>query len=337
MLNYKKESRKMNGKILFVVAITLISTLFIFVGCNSKKKQTEEENPVINNYASALLEKNNNIYIFDENEEYLEGVGDLHRLKELSTLSNDWRNIAFKYLDENDKINIYSMDKEEYKVLQINDLDENQISNLSWMNNKLVVHLYVNPTTSKYLIYDVDTLELLNSCEGILIDVLNEGSTLVYGKASNGITTIYFNDKKVVTLEDSGEVLLKGKVSPKKDEITFITFSFDKKKLTQCEYLYRGKVENGKVKDVLKTVKPYEINGDIVYKGDELFINSETRNYLIEDEEFIEEENEEMKKKLSQNSMKLKTMLKNTFESENINENLSWSEIGVYNITWFTR
>ena len=252
MLNYKKEPRKINGKILFVVAITLISTLFNFFGCNSKKEQTEEENLVINNYTSALLEKNNNIYIFDENEEYLEGVGDLHRLKELSALSNDWGNIAFKYLDESDKVNIYSMDKEEYKVLQINDLGENQISNLSWMNNKLVVHLYINPTTSKYLIYDVDTLELLNSCEGILIDVLDEGSTLVYGKASNGITTIYFNDKKVVTLEDSGEVLLKGKVSPKKDEIAFITFSFDKKKLTQCEYLYRGKIENDKVKDVLR-------------------------------------------------------------------------------------
>jgi len=261
----------------------------------------------------------------------------LHRLKELSALSNDWSNIAFKYLDEKDKINIYSMKDEEYKVLQINDIGENQISNISWMNNKLVVHLYIDPTTSKYLIYDADTLELLNSCEGILIDVLNEGNTLVYGRASNGVTNIYFNNAQIISLEDSGEVLLKGKVSPKKDEIAFITFSFDKEKLTQCEYLYRGKIENGKIKDVFKTVKPYEINGDIVYEGDELVIYSEEGNYLVKDEEFIEEENEEMKKKLNENSMKLKNMLKNTFESESINENLSWNEIGVFNITWFTR
>ncbi len=304
MLNYRKKVRKVNKIKIFVVAITLISTLFILVGCKSDIE--EERDPIINNYTSAVIEKNNNIYIFDEHEEYLEGVGDLHRLKELSALSNDWSNIAFKYLDEKDKINIYSMKDEEYKVLQINDIGENQISNISWMNNKLVVHLYIDPTTSKYLIYDADTLELLNSCEGILIDVLNEG-------------------------------LLKGKVSPKKDEIAFITFSFDKEKLTQCEYLYRGKIENGKIKDVFKTVKPYEINGDIVYEGDELVIYSQEGNYLVKDEEFIEEENEEMKKKLNENSMKLKNMLKNTFESESINENLSWNEIGVFNITWFTR
>ena len=335
MLNYRKKVRKVNKIKIFVVAITLISTLFILVGCKSDIE--EERDPIINNYTSAVIEKNNNIYIFDEHEEYLEGVGDLHRLKELSALSNDWSNIAFKYLDEKDKINIYSMKDEEYKVLQLNDIGENQISNISWMNNKLVVHLYIDPTTSKYLIYDADTLELLNSCEGILIDVLNEGNTLVYGRASNGVTNIYFNNAQIISLEDSGEVLLKGKVSPKKDEIAFITFSFDKEKLTQCEYLYRGKIENGKIKDVFKTVKPYEINGDIVYEGDELVIYSQEGNYLVKDEEFIEEENEEMKKKLNENSMKLKNMLKNTFESESINENLSWNEIGVFNITWFTR
>ncbi|WP_346878420.1 MULTISPECIES: hypothetical protein [unclassified Clostridium] len=334
-MNYRKKVRKVNKIKIFVVAITLISTLFILVGCKSDIE--EERDPIINNYTSAVIEKNNNIYIFDEHEEYLEGVGDLHRLKELSALSNDWSNIAFKYLDEKDKINIYSMKDEEYKVLQINDIGENQISNISWMNNKLVVHLYIDPTTSKYLIYDADTLELLNSCEGILIDVLNEGNTIVYGRASNGVTNIYFNNAQIISLEDSGEVLLKGKVSPKKDEIAFITFSFDKEKLTQCEYLYRGKIENGKIKDVFKTVKPYEINGDIVYEGDELVIYSQEGNYLVKDEEFIEEENEEMKKKLNENSMKLKNMLKNTFESESINENLSWNEIGVFNITWFTR
>ncbi|WP_346877690.1 MULTISPECIES: hypothetical protein [unclassified Clostridium] len=334
-MNYRKKVRKVNKIKIFVVAITLISTLFILVGCKSDIE--EERDPIINNYTSAVIEKNNNIYIFDEHEEYLEGVGDLHRLKELSALSNDWSNIAFKYLDEKDKINIYSMKDEEYKVLQINDIGENQISNISWMNNKLVVHLYIDPTTSKYLIYDADTLELLNSCEGILIDVLNEGNTIVYGRASNGVTNIYFNNAQIISLEDNGEVLLKGKVSPKKDEIAFITFSFDKEKLTQCEYLYRGKIENGKIKDVFKTVKPYEINGDIVYEGDELVIYSQEGNYLVKDEEFIEEENEEMKKKLNENSMKLKNMLKNTFESESINENLSWNEIGVFNITWFTR
>lgn len=338
MLNYKKSHKKTNKKEIFGILITLFVALFIFVGCNSKEKNEEkEEEAIIPNYTSALLERNNNIYIFDEDEEYLEGVGDLARLKELATLSNDWNKVAFKYLDEKDKVNIYSMKDEEYKVLEIENLGENQISGLSWIDNKLVVQLYVNPTTSKCLVYDSDTLELLNSCEGILIDILDEGSTLVYGKTISGITTIYFNDVKVLTLDNKGEVLLKGKVSPKRDEVAFITFIFDRENGQQYEYLYRGKIEDGKVKDVLKTIKPYEIDGEIVYENDELFICSENKSYLVEKEKFIEKENEEANKKLDENSRKLKAILRNTFESENIDESLSWTEIGVYNITWFAR
>lgn len=339
MLIYKKDHKKMNKRMLLSILATLIAAFFVLVGCNPKDKneEKEDEQSVVGNYTSALLERNNNIYIFDEDEEYLEGVGDLSRLKELAVLSDDSSKVAFKYLDEKDKINIYSMKDEEYKVLKVENIDKNQISNISWINNKLVVQLYVNPTTSKYLIYDGDTLEFLNSCEGILIDILDNGSTLVYGKTSNGITTIYFNDVKVVTLDNKGEVLLKGKVSQKRDELAFITFIFDREKGQQYEYLYRGKIENGKVKDVLKTIKPYEINGEIVYEGDELFICGERGNYLVENEKFIKKENEEVNKKLDENSRKLKTILKNTFESENINENLSWNEIGVYNITWFAR
>jgi hypothetical protein len=336
---YKKINKKVNKKILFSIVITLIITLFISVGCNYKNKNEEkaDEKAVINNYTSALIERNNNIYIFDEGEEYLEGIGDIVRLKELAALSNDWNNVAFKYLDERDKINIYSMKDKEYKVLQINDIGENQISNISWINNNLVVELYVNPTTSKCLIYNTDTLELLNSCQGILIDILDNGSTLVYGATLNGVTTIYFNDVKVVTLDNKGEILLKGKISPKKDEIAFITFIFDREKGEQYEYLYRGKIEDGKIKDMIKTIKPYEINGDIVYDEDELFIYSDRGSYLVENDKFNKKENEVVKEKLNENSIKLKNVLKNTFEDENINENISWIEIGVYNITWFTR
>jgi len=59
VLNYRKKIRKVNKIKIFVIAITLISTLFILVGCKSNIE--EERDPIINNYTSAVIEKNNNI------------------------------------------------------------------------------------------------------------------------------------------------------------------------------------------------------------------------------------------------------------------------------------
>ncbi|GEM_PF-414326 len=335
---FNKNKQKIDKKTYFNVIIVLILLILFSCGCSyiQKKKEKAEELRPVNNYTSALLEKNNNVYIFNEDEMYLEGVGDLTRLKEMAALSNDWNNIAFKYLSENNKVNIYDMSKKEYRALEIESADPEQISNLSWINDKLVVELYINPTTNKYLIYNAESLELLNTCEGILIDIIDGGNSLVYGVESQGVTSIYVNDNIIYTFESKGEVLLRGRVNESKGDISFITFSFDKETGKQNEYLYRGKIKENKLKDIKQIIKPYEIVGDLAYYGDDLYIEDSETVYLVKDDKFILEEMAESKEKLDNNSKKLKNILKNTFKDENINENLTWDKIGIFNITWFT-
>ncbi|MEG1255480.1 hypothetical protein [Clostridium sp.] len=336
-MGFKKNKIKETRKMSYIILITLILFVFILSGCSfiGKNKANNEES-INNDYTSALIEKNNNIYIFDEDEMYLEGIGDLTRFKEFAALSNDWRNVAFKYMDEKNKIIIYSMDTEEYRTLEVEDIGNDQISNISWMDNNIIVELYVNPTTTRYLIYGLEKFEILNTCQGILIDVLDNGKTLVYGVNKQGITSIFINEAKIYTLETKGEVLLRGKVSPDKKEIGFITFNYDREKGEQSEYLYTGKINDKELQGISQVIKPYEITGNIVYQGKRLLLAGNDGVYIVEDNKFIKDDSE-LNEKLINNSLTLKGLLKNTFKDENIRENLSWQELGIYNITWFTR
>ncbi|MEG0307732.1 MAG: hypothetical protein RR636_07305 [Clostridium sp.] len=335
---FNKNNKKINLRVPIIVMMTLILFVFIFARCSfiGKKQESNDELSHSNNYTSALIEKNNNIYIYDEDEMYLEGIGELNRFKEFASISQNWENVEFKYVDEKDNINIYNMKNKEYRVLHVDNIGDNQISNVSWMENNIVVELYVNPTTTKYLIYEVENLELVNTCEGILIDVLDDGRTLVYGVNKQGETSIFINEVKVYDLETKGEVLLKGEVSSNGKNLGFITFNYDKEKGEQKEYLYTGEIKDKQLKNVTKVVKPYEINGSIVYENEKLSLVCSDGIYIVEEEKFIKEESE-LNKKLADSSLKLKNILKNTFKGENINDDLSWQDMGIYNITWFTR
>jgi len=321
-----------------MIIITIIS-IIIFSGCSKKGSSNGEVDKPTGDthYTSALIEKNNNIYIYDDNYTDLEPIGDLTRLKEFTTLSDDWKNIAFKYIDDKDKINIYNLESREYKILEIDNSNSGEISDIQWIDNLIIIGLYKNPTTTKYLVYNAENFELVNSCEGILIDVFDGGKTLVYGANNQGSTSIYVNDKKVYTLEKEGEVLLSGKVASNKSDIAFITFVFDRETLEQKEYLYEGKLEENEIKEVKIIEKPYEITGDVNYEGEELRITDVDTYAEVKDDKFVINDLKESNKSLMENTKKLKDILKETFKTENIDESLSWPQLGIYNITWFTR
>lgn len=329
----KEKKRKPN---IFLLAIIMLLSLVMFTGCNDGKDDADNYTFIKDiNYTSAIIEKNNNIYLYDNNYSYLEPIGDLTRLKELSAFSDDLNKVAFKYVDEKGKINIHDVKTMEDRVLEIK--DDGEISYIKWFGNLIVVGLYENPTTNKYLVYESENLELVNSCRGILIDVLDDGKTLVYGANTQGVTSIYINDEKIYTLEKTGEVLLGGGVSNNKGEISFLTFVFDRDTFEQKEYLYTGKLKKNKLDDLKIINKPYEIYGDIIYDGDKIVILNQDEYTEVVNGEFIVKDLSEINTSIGENTNKLKGILKNTFKSEITDIDKSWMELGIENITWFTR
>lgn len=337
-MSYNMKNKNLKNYITIIMIIIILS-ISIFNGCSKKenpKGEVGKPNKDIH-YNSALVEKNNNIYIYDDKYTDLEAIGDLTRLKEFTTLSGDWKNIAFKYVDDKDKINIYNLESREYKNFEIENSNIGEVSGIYWIDNLIVIGLYKNPTTTKYLIYDDENFELVNSCEGILIDIFDGGKTLVYGATNKGSTSIYVDDKKIYTLENDGEVLLSGNVSSNKKDIAFITFVFDRETLEQKEYLYEGTLEENEIKNIRKVEKPYDIVGDVSYEGEELRITDIDTYVDVKDDKFIINDLKESNESLRINTKKLKGILKETFKTENIDESLSWHQLGIYNITWFTR
>lgn len=329
-MNFNNRVKKYNS--IRAVILILLLTL-VFTGCDNNKKNYKLIKDI--NYTSAVLEKNNNIYLYDEDYNYLEPVGELSRFKEFSTLNKEKKYIAYKYTDEVNKINIYDITSRETKILNIE--EQGEISYIQWFDDLLVVGLYQNPTTNKYLVYNIEDLKLVNSCSGILIDVLDEGKTMVYGVNKQGITSLYINDKNIYTLEKTGEILLDGKISPDKKEISFVTFVFDRETYEQKEYLYTGKLKKNKLDNMEIVEKPYSIYGEVVYDGTNRIIMNQDEYIELVDGKFIIKNLENINESINENTNKLKKILKDTFKSEITDTNKSWTELGIKNITWFTR
>lgn len=316
--------------------LVIAFSVLIFTGCNGNKETVEKYTYMKDIvYTSALIEKDNNIYLYDKNYNYLEPIGEISRYKELSTLSEDGENIAYKYVDEKGLINIYNIKSRENKVLEIE--EDGAVSYMQWFGKYIAVGIDENPTTYNYLIYDSETMELVNSCSGILIDVLDEGKTLVYGVNIKGVTSICINAEKVFTFNNTGEVLLGGSISPDRGEISFLTFLFDKETFQQKEFLYTGSIEDNKIKNMKIVDKPYEIFGDVQYDGDKAVILNEEEYSEMVNGEFHIQKLTELNPSIEENSIKLKEILKRTFTSEAIDINKSWTELGIKNITWFTK
>ena len=333
-----KNSIKNTGIKKYIIYIIIMISTIIFAGCNSDKKLEDLEAEIKEiEYTNALIEKNNNIYIYNYNDEYLDPIGDLTRLKELATLSDDYKNIAFKYVDDENKINIYNLETNEYRELDIDIDNQKEISGIQIKDGMVIVSLYNNPSSNKYLIYDIENLQLVNTCEGILIEILDNGKTLIYGNEINGITSIFINDKKVYTLKQEGEILLDGVISSDKKTIGFLTFLFDKETFEQKEYVYICNIEDNSFKNIEIIEKPFDISGEIYLEDDELMITDMEKFIEFDDGDFIIKDLNDINDSININSKRLKMILKETFESEELDENLSWQELGVNNIIWFRK
>ena len=91
------------------------------------------------------------------------------------------------------------------------------------------------------------------------------------------------------------------------------------------------------MKDLKVIDKPYEIYGELAYDGDKVVILNQDVYAEVIDEEFVVKDLSEVNKSIGENSSKLKGILKDTFKSEITDIDKSWTDLGIKNITWFSR
>lgn len=320
----------------YFLIVTLLSLAVVLSGCE-KKKQDDEKFDVelnFNKYNAAVFERNNNIYFYEKSDQYFTPIGDLTRLKELTALNKEEEQVAFKYVDDSNIVNIYSIKDRKYSTMKV-DLSEGEyISNLQWKSGRLIVQVNINPTTYSNYIYDFSEDKVLNTCEGIVIGIDKDNDRVIYGKSTNGYIGIYSNDDKIFDVAEAGEVLINGNIDNEGSNVAFITYSYDREKGTQNEYLYQGVLKEGSIEEVKREIKPFEISGTMSFYNNRPIIEAPDNVYYMTDKKFtaMTEENTA----IGENSNRIKEMLKNTFKSENINVDDSFEQLQIYNITWFT-
>jgi hypothetical protein len=337
----------------FTLMTICIAIIFLITACTNKgeknvDKTKDDPKETLKSYVNAVFERNNNIYIYDEKMESLYPIGDTTKFKELTMLSPDKKNVAFKYFYEEEldqtEIVIYNIESKEYNKIAIEDELENIIS-LTWINNeRLLVSAAINPSVLKYGVYDINSNKQINSIKGLLMDVFEDGNLILYSKTSRSDekenSALYLGDKLIYQLDNSIEEIHFSAISPDKRNIAFSTFSYDVDKGEVVEFLYNGKFDLGTstISDINKVTIPSNISGAIFYdKSNNLYIKGEGNNYKAEGSFFTLLDTVEVVESIptEEQLIKFKQVLKKTFVDEFIEDYLQLDELEIYNIQWF--
>ncbi len=326
-------------------------SIILFTAC-TKDKDNNVENENNNKdikYTKAVFERNSNIYLYDEKQQQLQPIGDTVKYKELMVLSPDKKKIAFKYFyKENNpttEVVVYSIGKNKYETIDIEDEELKNIIELKWIDkNRVLIIAALNPSVLKYGIYDVNTKQLINSTKGLLMEVLNNGELLLYSRTSRTgekqKSNLYLGDKLLYELDNLGEEVQFAAISNNEKQIAFTTLSYDLENGGVKEFLYSGKIDLDKVSitGIKKVDIPSNIIGEPYFdKDDKLFIKNEEACYKIDGTFFsiVENKEEEIIVPSAEQLTAFKQVLKKTFVDEFIEDYLQLDELQIYNIQWF--
>lgn len=344
---------KRGAGIIKVALLIIFCALFIVLitGCtkDNDNKVEEESNKKDLKYTKAVFERNNNIYLYDEEQQQLQPIGDTTRFKELMVLNPDKKRIAYKYsYEENNpaiEVIIYNIAKNKYDTINIADEELKNIIELKWINkDKIMIIATLNPSVLKYGIYDVNTKQLINSAKGLLMETLNNGELLLYSKTSRSSekekSNLYLGNKLLFEVDNTEEEIQFAKISNDKKQIAFTAMIYDLENGGVKEFLYTGKLDFDKasVSSIKKIAIPSNIVGEPYFdKENKLFIKNEEDTYKIDGTFFslIETKEEEVVGPSPEQLTGLKKLLKNTFVDEFIEDYLQLDELQIYNIQWF--
>ena len=209
----------------------------------------------------AVIQKNDNIYIYKEQTGEISEIGNSDEAKQFIGLSPLKDKFAFSYGFESEenvqprKIGIYNLKTGELTELK---LDENvsQIMEIYWSGNNTIMAVgHINPSANIYQCFDAENGKtVFVNPVSILYDVSRDGRKLIY------YFTQHFGEHQLPGIRITGiqnnadsenwaeEPLYR--VSQADDEINFVKFYDEDKKIIFCEYIAKEKRSYVKFADI---------------------------------------------------------------------------------------
>lgn len=337
-----KSKKLVNLLLLFVVLASCL-----LYGCD--KKDDNKVKLAEKAHLKAVFERNNDIYIYDEKKEEIKVVGDQGKRKELLVLSPNHKNIVYRLQQDQNTINnsqivIQNIKKEKTDVIDIEDEDLKNITEIKWLDDEhILVTAHMNPSVSSYGIYDINSKKQVNSIKGILMGTYDDGQELLHSKTKRNDpshkSNLYINDKLIYEMENSEEQIQDAVISKDYSKIVFKTFSLNLETGEVKDYIYSADFnEDYKISNIEKTELPPTVFG--ILKLDEennLYIINDKAAYKVQGTFFTETKYKEegLEKPTEEKLTKFKQTLAKNFPKEFITDYLKLDELQIYNIQWF--
>lgn len=316
------------------------------IGCSNTKVKLADKK-----YLKAVFERHNKVYFYDEKDAEISEIGADKDLKELLAVSPDSKRIAYQLKKANGEtdepeIVVQNLNNEETKVIQLNNDDLKVITEIEWINeDRILVTSHINPSELAYGVYDVNKNEKINSAKGILLNIYDEGDTLLYTKTirdiSSSKTELYINDKVIYEINNGDEQIQEAIISEDFSKIAFKTFQFDMTTAEVTDKVYNSDLsESFKISNTETVIVPSIIVGAIEFNDNNLYLANKDVVYKIEEDLFTETDLKNRKitktdKPSEDQLIKFKQTLAKKFPKEFIADYLELEELQIYNIKFF--
>ncbi|WP_438435011.1 hypothetical protein [Gorillibacterium sp. sgz500922] len=265
-----------NKRILAAVA-GFVAFSVVFSGivlANSFDTKAEQAKHFKFNYKHAVFERDNNLYLFDDETDSLSPLGGDSRGKVMPSLNSGTKQVAFAYseqpqLGESLSLGIVDLSSNAVEEMTIPSAYSNAIVGIDWINDQTIgVEGHVNPATSEYFIVDVASKQILKRYVGSLFTPLPNGSIIYRGQIPLGqedqVQDSYFIDDTLVYTSEQAIGTLE-----------YPQFSKDMKHVVFMETSDNGnKIKKGDIDLAAKTVAvtetvdvPEGAVGNLVFDG----------------------------------------------------------------------
>ncbi len=357
---------------LFIMTLCLFLSIVSLVACsNSTEKNNEktsgnkqdipgkdteikgeEQGEGDTKLTRIAFEKNNKIYLYDEINKQIKSLGDDSKSKDLLDLSPNKTKMVFRYFDEEKAIYpphiiIYDIKDESLTDIVIHNKSTQKIMELKWIDNEnILVTGHINPSSSGYAVYNIESGEPLMSCIGTIRDVDIEKENILYSNTPHIFpvpkANLYINGNKVFEMDNYKEEISEGALSKDGKLLAFRSWveSEDSSKDEVNSYINIAKISSdGKtVGDIKKVMVGSDVTGYIKFDNkNNINIIGDEFIYKLKSGNLIKEQNTLAKQvELSTNQLEqFKGVLAKQFPEDFISEDTLLEDIDIYNIIAF--